>query len=201
MAWSTAESSAVHESLGRVGRSWGWLLAFGVLSVLAGIAVLTWPGATILVIALVLGVQLLVGGVFWFGSALASEEKGMAVQILLAVLGILAGVVVLRYPVQSAVAFPLVLGLFWTVNGVLETFHAVTRTHVTSRGWAMAAGLLGIVAGVVLLAYPGLGLVTMTYLLGIWLVVYGGITAARAVASRPEPAGSTVPPPTGAAHA
>jgi uncharacterized membrane protein HdeD (DUF308 family) len=164
------------------------LLLFGVITLLAGVAALVWPGPTILVIAVVFGVQLLVGGIFWFVSALSSEEKGTAAQVLLAVLAIVAGVVVLRSPVDTALALPLVLGLFWTVSGIMETFHALVSRGVTSRGWAIAAGLLSLVAGIVLLAYPGVGLVTMTYLLGAWLLIYGGIAIGRAMRLRPHAA-------------
>ncbi|MFR9730494.1 HdeD family acid-resistance protein [Saccharopolyspora sp. MS10] len=201
MAWSTASPNAVHESLGKVGGSWVWMLAYGVLSLLAGLAVLLWPGATLLFIALVLGVQLVIGGVFWFGSALASGEQGLAARIVLAVLGILAGVVVLRYPVQSAFVLPVALGLFWTVSGVVETFHAITHPEVGARGWAVGTGVLAIVAGVALLAFPGLGLILGVLLLGIWLVLYGVLTAGRALVARPRAEAATSTPPMGAAPA
>jgi len=199
MAWSEERPGAVHRALSGVGRSWGFALAFGVLTILAGGLVLTWPGATVLAIALVIGLQLLVGGVYWFVRALSGDERNPAVQVLLAVLGVLGGIVVLRYPVLTAFALPLVLGLFWTVNGVMETFHAITR-RTASRGWAIGAGALSIVAGVVLLAFPGIGLLTTAFLVGIWLVVYGAITAIHAVTEHSHAVGVAAPP-AGAAHA
>ena len=33
--------------LASIGRHWGWIMAFGVLTVLAGVAVLAWPGRTL----------------------------------------------------------------------------------------------------------------------------------------------------------
>jgi uncharacterized membrane protein HdeD (DUF308 family) len=184
------------EQLAAAGRSWGWLLAFGIITLLTGIIVLAWPGPTVLVIAVVFGVQLLVGGLFWFVSALASEEKHTATRILLAVLAIVVGVVVLRSPATVALLLPLVLGLFWMVSGIIETFHALVAREITSRGWAVASGLLGLLAGIVLLAYPGVGLVTMTYLLGVWLVIYGGIAIGRAVRMRPHAAPAATTPGT-----
>lgn len=193
--------SAPRTSVGNLGQSWGWLLGFGVLTAIAGLAVLTWPGPTVLVLAVIFGVQLLVGGVFWFVSAAASDEPGMAVRILLAVLAVLAGIVVLRYPVQSAFLLPLVLGLFWAVNGIMETFHAVVTHTVPSRAWAITGGLLSIVAGVALLVYPAIGLLAMSWLLGFWLLVYGGITITRAAQLRPQHAAKPIPPTVGPAPA
>ncbi len=178
------------------------MLAFGVLTFIAGLVALLMPGPTILALALIFGVQLLIGGIFWFVTAVSSETSGMAVRILLAILAVLAGIIVLRYPVQTALLLPVVLGLFWTVNGVIETFHALVSHEVHSRGWAIAAGLLSIVAGVILLVSPGIGLVALSWLLGFWLLVYGGIAIGRAWKLRPEAHGATAAPPTaGPAHA
>lgn len=42
--------------------AWGWALASGVLSVVVGIMALAWPGATALVLALLLGIRTLIVG-------------------------------------------------------------------------------------------------------------------------------------------
>lgn len=42
---------------------WGWLLFGGVLSVVVGLLALAWPGATILVIGILLGVRMLFHGI------------------------------------------------------------------------------------------------------------------------------------------
>jgi uncharacterized membrane protein HdeD (DUF308 family) len=52
--------------LASIGRHWGWIMAFGVLTLLASIAVLAWPGRTLVVIAVLFGVQLIVTGIFRF---------------------------------------------------------------------------------------------------------------------------------------
>lgn len=193
---SDTQAGSPAELLATAGRSWGWLLGFGILTLLAGVVALAWPGPTVVVIAVVFGVQLLVGGIFWFVSALAPEEKHTATRVLLAVLAVVAGVVVLRSPVEAALVFPLVLGLFWIVSGIIETFHAMTGREVISRGWAVASGLLSLLAGIILLAYPGLGLVVMSYVLGAWLVIYGGIAIGRAIRMRPHAAlAATTPGP------
>ena len=175
-------------SLAALGSSWGWLLTFGIVTVLVGIAALAWPGPTILVIAILFGAQLLVNGVYRFIHALTSEADRTLPQILLAVLAIVAGLLVLRAPAGAALLVPIVLGLFWTVSGLIETFHALTSRDVPSRGWTAIVGVLSVVAGVVVLAYPGIGLVTLTYLFGAWLVIYGAVAILRALRMRPHAA-------------
>ena len=55
------------DMLGRLGQPahWGWVFAFrDYITVVAGIAVLAWPGPTLLVIAILVGIQLVVLGIF-----------------------------------------------------------------------------------------------------------------------------------------
>lgn len=173
------------EGLVRFARSWGWLLAFGVLTLVAGVVALAWPGHTVVVLALVFGAQLLVGGIFWFGTAVSSRGRGTAGQVVLAVLAIIAGIVCLRSPVQIALLLPLVLGLYWIINGLIEMIHALTRgEEVPARGWAIAAGVLSLLAGIAVLVYPGVGLIVLAWVLGFWLIVYGGITISRSLSLR-----------------
>jgi uncharacterized membrane protein HdeD (DUF308 family) len=60
--------------LADVGRRWGWVLAFGIITVLAGLLVLAWPGRTIVVIAVLFGIQLVVAGIFRFVAAFATDD-------------------------------------------------------------------------------------------------------------------------------
>ena len=45
-------------------RSWGWVLFYGILTLILGIMVLVWPGASLATIAILFGLQLLVAGIF-----------------------------------------------------------------------------------------------------------------------------------------
>jgi uncharacterized membrane protein HdeD (DUF308 family) len=169
----------------RFGRSWGWLFAFGVLTLVAGLIAVAWPGRTVVVLAVVFGVQLLVGGIFWFVAAMSSRGQGTAGQIVLAVLAVISGVVCLRSPVQVALLLPLVLGLYWIINGLVEMFQAVTRgEEIPARGWVIAAGVLSVLAGIAVLVYPGAGLLVLGWVLGFWLIVYGAITTSRSLSLR-----------------
>lgn len=179
------QAVGAESALGRFGRSWGWLLGFGVLTLVAGLVAVAWPGRTVLVLALVFGAQLLVGGIFWFGAAVSSRGQGTAGQIVLAVLAVISGIVCLRSPFQVALVLPLVLGLYWIINGLVEMFQAVTRgEEAPARGWAIAMGVLSLLAGIAVLVYPGTGLLVLGWVLGFWLIVYGAITVSRSLSLR-----------------
>jgi uncharacterized membrane protein HdeD (DUF308 family) len=166
----------VAEVIAGVGRHWGWVLTFGVLTVLAGLLVLAWPGRTVVAVAVLFGLQLVVAGLFRFVAAFASEDESGATRVLLALLGVLSfivGLYALRHVLVTVAALALLLGIFWVVNGTIEVFMALSHRAMAGRGWTVLTGLLSVLAGVVVLVYPGISLVTLAVVLGVWLLVYG----------------------------
>jgi uncharacterized membrane protein HdeD (DUF308 family) len=164
-----------NDMLGRVGRHWGWILAFGIVTLLAGILVLAWPGPTLLVLAVLFGFQLVVLGIFRFVAAFGPQLTAGA-RILYALLGVLSliiGLYALRHVLITLLALGLLLGIFWVANGTVELFTALSHREVGHRVWMSVLGLLSILAGLVLLVYPGLSLVALAVIVGVWLLVYG----------------------------
>jgi len=164
------------DMLADVGRHWGWVLAFGIITLLAGLLTLAWPGRTIVVVAVLFGIQLVVAGIFRFVAALASDDESGATRVLLALLGVLSfivGLYALRHILITIAALALLLGIFWIVNGAVEAFTALSHRGMQGRGWTIFMGLLSVVAGVVVLVYPGISLATLAIVLGFWLLVYG----------------------------
>jgi len=164
------------DMLADVGRHWGWVLAFGIITLLAGLLTLAWPGRTIVVVAVLFGIQLVVAGIFRFVAALASDDESGATRVLLALLGVLSfiiGLYALRHILITIAALALLLGIFWIVNGAVETFTALSHRGMQGRGWTIFMGLLSVVAGVVVLVYPAISLATLAIVLGFWLLVYG----------------------------
>src|SRR6266852_1456451 len=76
-----------------IGRHWIWLLAFGILTLLAGVAAVAWPGLTVIAIAVLFGIQLVIVGIFQFVGAFAGGDESGGVLVLSAVLGLLAFIV------------------------------------------------------------------------------------------------------------
>jgi uncharacterized membrane protein HdeD (DUF308 family) len=166
-----------------LGRHWGWAFAYGVLTLIAGVAVLAWPGQTLLVLAVLFGIQLIVSGIFRFVAALASADLTGGTRVLLALLGVLSiiiGLWAVRHVLITLLALTVFLGIFWVVNGLIDVFAAISHREMPGRGWAALMGVFSVLAGIIVLAWPGATLLVLAVILGIWLLVFGimEITAA-----------------------
>ena len=164
--------------LARLGRHWGWIMAFGTITLLAGVATLAWPGRTLIVVAVLFGIQLTVTGIFRFVAAFASDDLTGGTRVLLAVLGVLSliiGLYAVRHVLITLLALALLLGIFWIISGAMELFTALAHREMRHRGWTALMGVVSVLAGAVVLAYPGISLLVLAVVLSIWLLIFGAM--------------------------
>ena len=152
--------------------SQGWTIAFGALTVIAGVLVLVWPGAALVTVSIILGIHLIIAGIIRTVTALTRDIDSGLVRALYLILGLLlviAGIVCLVRPFHAATFLVLLFGLSWAVNGVIELFHGFTG----GGGWTIAAGAVSLVAGIAVLAYPRSGVLAIAWLFGLALIAIG----------------------------
>jgi uncharacterized membrane protein HdeD (DUF308 family) len=166
-----------------MGDSWGSVMVLGIVSIVLGALVLAWPGKTLDVIAVLVGIQILLYGVLCVAQAIASHERDSGRRVLMAIIGVVAlmvGVLALRDVTHTIVVLATLLGLFWIAAGVVGVMAAFFGRAMPGRGLAVLSGFLSIAAGIVVLVYPGLSALVFALILGIWLVVSGLIALAIA---------------------
>ncbi|MCV2393176.1 DUF308 domain-containing protein [Actinotalea sp. M2MS4P-6] len=168
------------------GRHWGLILTFAILTALLGVAVLVWPGATLLVIAVLFAVQIFISGIYYLVAAFSDDDASGGGRVLLGLLGalaLLAGVLALRHPLQTLAVLAIIIGAWWLVSGVLQVV-AAFRPGVPGRGWTFVGGVISIAAGIVVLSSPGISLVFLTWMLGLWLLIEGVVLVFVAFSTR-----------------
>lgn len=173
--------------MARVGRHWGWVLAFGIITAALGILALVWPGRTLIVVAVLFGIQLIVMGIFRFVSAIASDDLTGGTRVLLALLGVLSliiGLYAVRHIFVTLLALALLLGIFWIISGAVELFMALSHREMRHRGWNAVMGAISVLAGIVLLVYPGISLLVLAVLVSVWLLIFGAMQISLAVQIR-----------------
>jgi uncharacterized membrane protein HdeD (DUF308 family) len=122
----------------------GWALGYlllGMADLAAGVIALAWPGATVLVLVLVVGCWAVVAGLFGVFVALRSDELARSRPLfILGGLGAVAfGVSLFARPAMGAVTLALLFGLFSLTNGPGLIMQGISlRKHGKTRLSAVA---------------------------------------------------------------
>jgi uncharacterized membrane protein HdeD (DUF308 family) len=149
----------------------GHLAFLGLLATVVGVAAIVWPGVTI-------GAVVALFAIYCFASAIGqvvgmfTVERAVGrdiLRLLVAVIDVAAGVVAIAYPGISAEVLTMVVGFWALFGGSVE----LTGAFAARNGWLGVGGMLTIAAGVVLIAAPAIGAVTLALIFGIYALSYG----------------------------
>jgi uncharacterized membrane protein HdeD (DUF308 family) len=194
---SSADATAdqAHEMMKDVADHWGLIVLLGVLSVILGILAIVYPGATIVTVSIFFAAWLFVSGIFYLISSFTRDgDTGSRVlSAILGVLSIIVGWSLLRTPFQSVEVFIFVIGIFFLIQGVMTFIGAFARK--AGRNWGILSGLLGIIAGLIVLTYPISSAVTLALIAGIWLIILGVMQVAAGIQLRNAGSRIFVAPP------
>jgi uncharacterized membrane protein HdeD (DUF308 family) len=156
----------------------------GVVALIVGILITFWPKDAALVITVILGIYFIIAGLAYAGLGIFSRGisgGARALDIILGLLFVIGGVIALFNVQAAATALALflgiIIGILWIVEGVVAL---VQSSDAPSRGWAIFFGLLGIVAGIVVLFSPVWGAAVLFIIAGIGLIVLGIAQIVRA---------------------
>lgn len=116
-------------------QSWWFGALMGVVSAGLGIYLLINPNIAIGTFLIVVGLLLLVRGVFdlFLAAYVIKARDGRALWILSGVVGIIAAIVLWRYPVEAGTAFVWVLGLYAVIAGVVSLIYAYRARGVIDK--------------------------------------------------------------------
>lgn len=168
------------------------VIVSGVISLIAGLAILIWPVKSAVVVTVLLAVYAVVAGLANLALGLFAHELGGWFRAAVAVLGalyVIAGIVAFTdlgaATAAIAAVFALFLGIAWIVDGVFALTTLGVDRHAyspvrRSRGWTIAFGLLSIVAGVLVILAPLWAALWVWLFVGAALLVFGTVQVVRA---------------------
>jgi uncharacterized membrane protein HdeD (DUF308 family) len=155
-----------------------WIFAIirGVLAIIFGFIALFSPIATAIALAIVIGVYAIVNGVFDIIEAIRHRgSSSMVLRIVLGAVSILFGILVLVWPGISLAILVIMVGVWAIIVGILQIMSSVRHRAVPNSGWVWGSigGAVSILFGILVLIWPGTGLVTIIWIIGIWAIVWG----------------------------
>jgi uncharacterized membrane protein HdeD (DUF308 family) len=140
--------------------------------VVFGVLLLAWPDITVLALAYVFAAYVLVDGIGLIVSGFGSRGGRRWSYVLAGIVGVIAGLAAAFWPGVTVLVLVVWAGAWALVTGVLEIIAAV-RGEGSGR-WLMAlAGVLSVVAGLLILIWPGIGALALATLLGIYALAAG----------------------------
>ncbi len=168
--------------LNLVARDW-WIYTFrGVAALLFGVIALLAPGSTLAILVLVFGAYALVDGIALLvalarGDVLARSHAWATG--LMGIAGVAFGIATWFLPGITALTL-LYLVAGWSITvGALQIVAAIEfRREIDGEFWMALGGAASIAFGVLLVAFPGSGLVSLVWLVGIWAITSGASSLA-----------------------
>ena len=189
----SAVSAAIH-------RHWGLFLFEGIVLIILGTLAVLVPAVASLAATIVFGWILLVSGVIGLISTFrARQAPGFGWSLLSALLGIVAGIILLTMPLQGTLSLTAVLIAFLIVEGVATVLFALEHRKGASGRWSwlLASGILDIGLGGILLAgLPGTAVWALGLLVGINMIFGGWSLVWMALHARSEAMGNPPQPTT-----
>lgn len=176
MATHTTEAGGPQSPLERVARQgWLFLLGLGVVAIIVGVIVLSWPGETLRVVGVLFGIFLLVSGVAEILLAFTPGLRGGArfLSVLTGAFSILLGLISFRGAAESILLLALWIGFGWLITGITRAVAAGSAPYIPYRGWQIAGGILLAIGGIVVIVSPFASIFALAIFSGIWLIIIG----------------------------
>jgi uncharacterized membrane protein HdeD (DUF308 family) len=159
-------------------RLWTVEIVFGVLNVILGVVMLVYPGPSIIVAAVLFGVFLALSGVAEFIAAVSLPAASAGARVLLLVTSaasVILAVLAFRHFEEGygIVLLAIWIGVGFVFRGVAAAAAAISDHAFPGRGWAIFFGIVSVLAGIVVLAYPFDSIAVLVLVAGIWLIIIG----------------------------
>ena len=158
-------------------RNWWAFLIRGVAAITFGVLALIWPEQTLAVLVLLFGAYAIVDGVTMLIALFAGDPLARRNGWLTALTGIVsigAGIVALAWPDITAMALLYIVAAWSIATGVISMVAAIAlRKEIDGEFWVGLGGLVSLAFGVLLVAFPGAGLLSLVWLVAIWAITFG----------------------------
>ncbi len=156
-----------------------WHLFTGILMVLLGIFMCFNPVETLIAVALYLGIIFVVIGAAYF---MASFSVKSGWYLAIGLLDIIVGVIMISNLGLSVATLPMIFALWCLAAGAVQMMVAYQyRKAGYPSKWLCVSGVLGVIFGILLLAYPIVGSLTLALIFGLYVILYGLADIAQAV--------------------
>lgn len=159
-------------------RVFGLNIITSIVFLILGMFLIFRAEGTISLISSIIGIILILNGGFsliqYFRIRTASTFR---VDLIYGIIAVIAGFVLILNPEAILSVIPFILGIYFVGNGIMNLKYAIDVKNYRNNSSVVSfvSPILMILCGILLIANPFGGVVTVTKLIGIFLVVYSVI--------------------------
>jgi uncharacterized membrane protein HdeD (DUF308 family) len=169
-------------AMGLVDRWWS-LAVRGLFAIAFGVLAFALPGGTLFALVILFGCYAIVDGAFTLVAGVKSrrQRRSWGLPVAQGLLGIVAGAVALAWPGITALALLYVIAAWAVVTGMLEIWAAISLRKQIEGEWLLGlTGVLSILLGAAMFAYPGAGALAVVWWIGAYAIAFGVLMIALA---------------------
>ena len=162
-------------------RGWWLFVVQGVAAALFGLLALVWPDRTLQGLVTIFGAFALIDGILSLGSMFGTVALGIAWLPLLVrgLSGIAIGLVSFNYPDITALVLLYIIGIWAVALGLLQILAGVLLRKRLEKEWLpILTGVVSVVFGCWLFASPGEGALAVITLIGLFFMALGALLIA-----------------------
>jgi uncharacterized membrane protein HdeD (DUF308 family) len=162
------------------------LIVRGIVGVVVGVVAFLWPGITIAALVVIFGAYAIIDGITNLVLGFSrTGAHGRWAHVLQGVVGIAAGVLTFMWPAITALVLVLMIGAWAIITGVFEIVAAIRLRQVITGEWLLVlSGIVSILFGVLVFAFPLAGAVGISWVLGVYTMIAGIILISLGVRLR-----------------
>lgn len=157
-------------------KHWWAILIRGIVAVLFAILLVTATGFTLNVLIILLGLYLLLDGLFAVIASLvaASKHKSWWLLLLEGIVSVAAGIFVFALPTLTLVILVYLVAAWAIITGLLEFVASLIATWaLPGKIFLGVTGVISVILGIIIFLYPVISLEAMIWLVAIYALVVG----------------------------
>jgi uncharacterized membrane protein HdeD (DUF308 family) len=168
--------------------AWWMILIAGIASAIFGFIAIIWPALTLTTIVYIFAIFVVVTGAFGLFSAFSNikREPLWWLMLIFAILNMAIGVYLIKNPLVTAALFVILLAVFIFAQAIFDLVIASYAGKGDNKWVWVVAGILGFIAGFVVMFYPISSSVAFVWVLGLYALIRGIAAIAFSISIRDE---------------
>jgi uncharacterized membrane protein HdeD (DUF308 family) len=173
-------------AIGAIREHANWFIALGVVFIVGGVFAIAMPLYSSIAVTLIVGWTLIVVGIVQLIQSWSIRTWGGFIwQLVIGLIILAGGISIIVDPIVAAVTLTLLVGIVFIAKGIVQLVLGFQYRPNANWGWIVAAGVLAVILGLMILAqWPLTGAWVLGTLAGISLIFSGWSYVMIAIAAR-----------------